>query len=272
MRRPTNLSFANTSHGSIAVEDNGNPGMPVVLIHGNSSSRKVFQHQLDAPLAQGRRLVAIDLPGHGDSGDAPDPARTYTRSGLADAIAELFDVMRIREAIVVGWSLGGHVGIDLLSRFDTIRGLLITGTPPVRRGGMAEGFNTSPQYGYAGRAELSDEDVANFASAMLGDPVAPFLPPVIRRTDGRFRQTLFEAARAGAGADQRLAVERSSIPIAVVNGAADPLVKLDYLDGVDYGNLWDGRCHRLPDVGHAPFWHKPAEFNAIFERFLCELQ
>lgn len=271
MNSQANVSFVNTSHGCLAIEDSGNPGTPVVLIHGNSSCRKVFQRQFDAPFAQSRRLVAIDLPGHGDSGDAPDPARTYTRSGLADAVAELFDAARIGHAIIVGWSLGGHVGIDLLSRFDTIRGLLITGTPPVRRGGMAEGFHSSPQYGFAGRAELSDEDVTVFASAMLGEPIAPFLPSAIRRTDRRFRRILFEAARAGAGPDQRLAVERSKVPIAVVNGDSDPLVKLDYLDGVAYGNLWDGRCHRLPNAGHGPFWHEPERFNAVLERFLCDL-
>lgn len=272
MNGSTSLSFVNTSHGVLAIEDNRNPGTPVVLIHGNSSCRKVFQHQLDAPFAQHRRLVAIDLPGHGRSGDALDPARTYTRSGLADAVAELLDTMRIKAAIVVGWSLGGHVGIDLLSRFGAIKGLLITGTPPVRNGGMAEGFNTSAQYGFAGRSELADEEITLFASAMFGEPVPSFLPSAIRRTDGRFRQILFEAARAGAGADQRLSVECSAVPIAVVNGADDPLVKLDYLDDVVYGNLWDGRCHRLPDAGHAPFWQAPMQFNAVLERFLSEVE
>ena len=271
MTSSTNLRFVSTSHGSLAVEENGTTGIPVVLLHGNSSCRKVFQRQLAAPFAQCRRLVAVDLPGHGDSSDAPDPARTYTRSGLADAIAELFDVMRIREAVVVGWSLGGHVGIDLLSRFDTIRGLMITGTPPVRRGGMGEGFNTSPQYGFAGRPDLTAEDITAFADAMIGDPGASFLPAAIRRADGRFRRILFEAARAGAGSDQRLAVERSRVPTAVVNGCTDPLIKLDYLDGIAYGNLWDGRCHRLPDVGHAPFWQAPAQFNAVLERFLDDV-
>lgn len=271
MHSPTNHSLVNTSHGFLAVEDNGRPGTPVVLIHGNSSCRKVFQRQFDAPFAQCRRLVAIDLPGHGDSSDASEPERTYTRSGLADALTELFDVVRIEEAIILGWSLGGHVGIELLSRVAKIKGLMIVGTPPVRNGGMAEGFNASPQYGFAGRPELSDENIAVFAKAMLGEPVPAFLPPAIRRTDGRFRQVLFDGARAGVGLDQRLAVEQSAVPIAVVNGAADPLVKLEYLDGVAYGNLWDGRCHRLPDVGHAPFWHKPAQFNAVLDRFLSDI-
>ena len=270
MPSPTNLSLVDTSHGSLAVEDNGSPGTPVVLIHGNSSCRKVFQRQFDAPFAQCRRLVAIDLPGHGDSSDASEPERTYTRSGLADALTELFEMVRIEEAIIVGWSLGGHVGIDLLSRVARIKGLMIVGTPPVRNGGMAEGFNASPQYGFAGRTDLSDEDISDFANAMLGEPVPAFLPQAIRRTDGQFRQILFKGAHAGVGLDQRLAVEQTAVPIAVVNGAADPLVNLNYLDGVAYGNLWDGRCHRLPDVGHAPFWHKSAQFNAVLDRFLSD--
>lgn len=275
MQRSATLSHVDTSHGRLALEDSGQDSgtgeTPVVFLHGNSSSREVFEHQRRAPLVRGRRLIAIDLPGHGSSGDALDPVRTYTRSGLADVIAELFDIMRLGEAIVVGWSLGGHVGIDLLSRFAGVKGLMITGTPPVRPGGMAEGFQTSAHFGFAGRAELSDEDVQAFARAIVGEPVPPFVPAAIRRTDKRFRDVLFKAARAGAGGDQRHAVETSKVPIAVVNGAADPLVKLDYLDGIAYGNLWDGRCYRLPGAGHAPFWQQPAAFNAVLGRFLDAL-
>ena len=272
MQRSATLSHVDTSHGCVAVadsrEDGGIGKTPVVFLHGNSSSLKIFEHQRHSPLARGRRLIAVDFSGHGASGDAHDPLRTYTRMGLADVIAELFDSMRIREAIVVGWSLGGHVGIDLLSRFAGLKGLMITGTPPVRPGAMAEGFQASAQLGFAGRPELSDEDVAAFARAMVGEPVPPFLPAAIRRTDKRFRDILFKAARAGAGGDQRHAVETAKVPISVVNGAADPLVNLDYLDSIAYGNLWDGRCHRLPGAGHAAFWQQPAAFNAVLGRFL----
>lgn len=275
MQRSATLSHVDTSHGRVAVEDSGEDsgtgGTPVVLLHGNSSSREIFEHQRHSPFTTGRRLIAVDFPGHGASGDAHDPLRTYTRSGLADVITELFAIMRIGEAIVVGWSLGGHVGIDLLSRFAGLKGLMITGTPPVRPGAMAEGFYASAQLSFAGRPDLSDEDVSAFARAMVGDPVPPFLPAAIRRTDKRFRDVLFKAARAGAGGDQRDAVEASKVPIAVVNGAADPLVKLDYLDSIAYGNLWDGRCHRLPGAGHAPFWQQPAAFNAVLARFLDAL-
>jgi hypothetical protein len=75
----------------------------------------------------------------------------------------------------------------------------------------------------------------------------------VARADGRFRKRVFEASCAGNGVDQRVTVETSSVPFAVVNGAAGRLVKLDYTDSIAYANLWEGRCHRLFGLGHAPF-------------------
>lgn len=74
-----------TSHGMIAVEERGEHGLPVLFIHGNSSCSAVFDAQLNGPLAAEHRLIAIDLPGHGESSNALDPIRTYTRPGFAAA-------------------------------------------------------------------------------------------------------------------------------------------------------------------------------------------
>ncbi|EWY35945.1 hypothetical protein N825_32105 [Skermanella stibiiresistens SB22] len=133
---------------------------------------------------------------------------------------------------------------------------------------MADGFVRPPHAGLAARQDLSAADVDLFARTMFGKPVEPFLREAIRRSDGRCRVRLFEAALAGVGVDQRGAVEGSPVPIAVINGGADPLIKLDYISSVEYANLWEGRCHVLEGVGHAPFWHAAGEFNAMVDRFL----
>lgn len=57
-------------------------------------------------------------------------------------------------------------------------------------------------------------------------------------------------------------------PIAVVNGADDAIINLDYFDTVNFADLWEGQCYRLPGVGHAPFWAVPEKFNPLLERFL----
>ena len=81
-----------TPNGAIAVHHSAGRGPAVALIHGNSSSSRAFARQVDGPLGQRFRLVAIDLPGHGASDDAKDgayslkvmralSARPSTRSG-----------------------------------------------------------------------------------------------------------------------------------------------------------------------------------------------
>jgi pimeloyl-ACP methyl ester carboxylesterase len=261
-----------TSHGSLAVEESGQGGMPVLLIHGNSSCRGVFRHQLQGRLAESHRLIAFDLLGHGQPSNAPDPTRSYTLPGFADVAVEVLGKLGVTEAVVFGWSLGGHIGIEMIPRFPGMRGLMITGTPPVGPNNMAQGFIGSPGAGMAGRQDLSEADIDAFVRAILGESVEPFLRDAVARADGRFRKRLFEAARSGEGVDQRLIVESSQVPLAVVNGGADRVVNLDYFDTVAYANLWEGRCHRLIGVGHAPFWQAPGDFDPVLERFLRDVK
>jgi pimeloyl-ACP methyl ester carboxylesterase len=251
-----------TSHGSLAVEESGRGGIPVLLIHGNSFCRGVFRYQMQGEIAKNRRLIAFDLPGHGQSANAVDPKRSYTRPGLADAAIELLDELGVAEAIVFGWSLGGHIGVEMVPRFPGMRGLMICGAPPVGRNQMAQGFRSSPHQGV----------VDGFVEDIFGESAGQFLHDAVARADGHFRKTLFDAARSGAGVDQRTTVESSLVPLAVVNGGADRIVNLDYFDRVAYANLWEGRCHRLSGLGHAPFWQSPADFNPVLERFLNDVE
>ena len=261
-----------TSHGCLAVEQAGNRGMPVLLIHGNSFSRYVFRHQLQGRLTEHYNLIAFDLPGHGESGNAPDPVRSYTRSGFAEATVELLDTLRVSEAVVFGWSLGGRIGIDMLTRFPGMRGLMITGTHPVGVKNMAQCFRRSSHSRAAGPQDLSEADIHGFVEAVFGASAEPVLRDSVARADGRFRRRLFEAARTGEAGDQRLAVKRSTVPLAVVNGAEDRMINLDYVDSVAYGNLWEGRYHRMAALGHAPFWEAPDDFDRILERFLHDVE
>ena len=67
------------------MRESGGSGTAVLMIHGNSSSGAVFRNQMTGPLGERYHLIAPDLPGHGDSGDAIDPDRSYSMEGYADA-------------------------------------------------------------------------------------------------------------------------------------------------------------------------------------------
>jgi pimeloyl-ACP methyl ester carboxylesterase len=272
MNISTRQQTISTSHGSLAVEDSGQRGIPVLLIHGNSFCRRVFRNQMHGQIAADHRLIAFDLPGHGQSSDAIDPNRSYTRPGLAGAVIELLEKLAVTEAIVFGWSLGGHIGIEMIPRFPGMRGLMISGAPPVGRNQMSQGFNASMHRGIAGKEELSKAEIDAFVEGIFGESAEAFFRDAVARTDRRFRKRLLESSRAREGVDQRLTVESSLVPLAVVNGGADRIVNLDYFDTVAYANLWEGRCHRLSGLGHVPFWEAPGEFNPILERFLRDIE
>jgi pimeloyl-ACP methyl ester carboxylesterase len=257
----------NTSHGRVVVSESGGDGADVLFIHGNSTDSRVFQKQFGDVIAHSHHFVAVDLPGHGMSDDAADPASTYTKRGLALACLEALQSLGIERPFVVGWSLGGHVAIEMLAHSKAFSGLMICGTPAIGDD-MGEGFRGSPAGSLAGQPSLTHEQAARFATGMFADAAEPFMVEAIQRTDKRFRPTLFDAVSRSGDANQRDVVAATRIPIAVVNGTEDQIVDLDYIESVPYGNLWSNRCYRIAKAGHAPFWQTPGEFNFLLCRFL----
>lgn len=104
-----------TSQGRIAFLESSGSGTPVVFIHGNSTCRDVFRHQFETTtLATARHIIAIDLLGHGQSDDALDPQKAYTIPGYATTLIEALRSLNITRAALVGWSLGGHVSLEMI--------------------------------------------------------------------------------------------------------------------------------------------------------------
>lgn len=259
--------YINTSQGKVAVAESKGGDLDVLFIHGNSTCAGVFKKQFADPLSEIHHFVGLDLPGHGESDDAVNASRTYSRPGLADVCLETVDKLNLRKTVIVGWSLGGHVAIEMLSRSKSIASILVVGTPPVGDN-MAEGFRGRPLGGLASKAELTAEEADQFAMGVLGACAEPFVRQAVERTDRRFRPTLLVAAAKGEGANQRSVLGSSDVPVAIINGADDHIINLDYIDSVEYKNLWCGRCFRIPDAAHAPFWQAPEAFNLLLSSFL----
>ena len=124
-------SEVETSGVKLAVVESGGAGPAVLMIHGNSSCKEVFRNQMQGAIGAKYRCIAFDLPGHGASSDAYEPETVYTIPGYADLAIELMETLGADRYAVLGWSLGGHIGIDMLPKTDRIAGLMISGTPPV---------------------------------------------------------------------------------------------------------------------------------------------
>jgi pimeloyl-ACP methyl ester carboxylesterase len=243
----------------------------VLLIHGNSSCKEIFFNQIDYLRKRGHTVVVPDLPGHGRSEDAASPSTTYSFPGYAFVVGRLMAQLDIREYHVVGWSLGGHIGLEMWYANPNVQSLLITGTPPVRlsAAGAALGFKETAVMNLAGALVFGPADVEAYGTAMLGSPPDRRLrvARTIARTDGKARHWMVRNGYAGIGTDEVMAVRRCRRPLAIVQGKNDPFVNIDYLHNLKYCNLWLNRPVII-EAGHAPHWQRPSLFNRYMRDFL----
>jgi pimeloyl-ACP methyl ester carboxylesterase len=264
-----------TSHGQIAIYDSPGDRIPVLMIHANSLRKEAFHFQIEA-LTGKHRIIAIDLPGHGFSSDAIDPLRTYNFHGYADAVGEVIAAVDVDRFAILGHSLGGHVALELMRQSpEKTAGAMIFGTPPIPPGpeGARLGFLSNPEFAYSGKQVLTEQEIGMVVELALGsDAVADeFWKTAVRRADGRARQLMIDAALAGKHYDQRALVESSPVPLAIVNGANDPVINLDYIDSLRFANLWNHGPVRLENAGHGLQWQKHRELNSLLGSFLVSI-
>ena len=116
-------------------------GSPVVLLHGlhGSGSTNWTLPGITAALAKNHRVIVMDARGHGDS-DKPDAEAAYGTTMVGDVIA-LLDHFNIRQAQLVGYSMGGMIAMKTaVMHPDRVQSLLLCGMGWLREGSAQEAF------------------------------------------------------------------------------------------------------------------------------------
>ena len=248
-------------------------GRPILLVHGNSSSSRIWQKQLEGPLGARYRLVAIDLPGHGASSPPPNPELDYSGPGYAAFIAAVAERLALKDAVIVGWSLGGHAVLNAAPLLPMAAGLMIFGTPPLSK--APDGFS-----GFKGLSATAFTPAPSDAEieAWIGSVFAPGFGPLpsfvvadFRNTDGAARGYLGASAQQGRFADEVEIVRNLEIPLAIVHGEQEQIVDLAYLQRLTAPTLWRKQVQVIAGAGHATQWEKPAEFDKILDEFASSL-
>ena len=123
-------SFATSPDGIRIAYETAGQGDPVLLIHGFGSSRAqnwraTGWYELLANA--GFRLVAMDCRGHGDS-DKPHDPRLYSYALMARDALSVLNACGLEQADVIGYSMGGHLGIELLmNHAQVLRRMVVAG-------------------------------------------------------------------------------------------------------------------------------------------------
>jgi lipase len=106
----------------LAVWKAGGGPDPVVAVHGITAQHRSF-NALAGLIARERGLVGIDLRGRGDS---EKPPSGYGLEAHARDVARVLDHLGLEDAVIVGHSMGGFVGLQLALMFpERVRALVL---------------------------------------------------------------------------------------------------------------------------------------------------
>lgn len=160
------LDIETSDGGTLHVVERGE-GPPIVLLHGVTLQAAVWAYQL-RDLADRHRVIAVDLRGHGRS----EPGRRgMTIAAMADDLADLLEALDLREATVVGHSMGGMTVL----RFCRLHPELL-GTRVAAVGIVASAAGITPSAASAQRGSLAVAHLLVAGHDALNEAGRPIFP------------------------------------------------------------------------------------------------
>jgi 3-oxoadipate enol-lactonase len=242
----------------------GPKGAPcVVLLHALGTHSGLWAHLL--PHLAHLQCLTIDLRGHGQS-DCPAPP--YTMGALVHDVEAVMDHFALKDAVVVGVSLGGLVAQGLaIKRLDLVRGLVLSNTA-AKIGG--------PALWHARIAQVEESGLAAYAQGAMQRMLGPrwqeaaVMPPLRQMLLDTPVQGWIGAAHAIAGADFYTPISALRLPTLVVAGTADGTTPPDLVrETADL--IPSAQFHLMRGVGHVPMFENPSGFAAVLLPFLAQI-
>jgi pimeloyl-ACP methyl ester carboxylesterase len=245
---------------------------PIVLLHGFTSSHRMWQPQARA-LAAGYFVVAPDLRGHGASG-SPEDLTTYTIERYAADVRELADHLDFDVFALAGCSFGGMIALQFAVTWpERLACLVVSDASPAydhpdyddrfraREAAMRENEECARKFGMAGLGKRLAASLAN-----------PFLAEGLRNRYARLDFNGF----LGAAQTRRqrpdltpLLRERLMMPVLLCDGEDDPVF---CALGVMARELPGARVAVFESAGHGLPSQRAEAFNEVLLEFLDDVE
>jgi len=224
-------------------------GDPVVLLHGAFMTITNNWTEMIAELSKTRLVIAVEMQGHGRTADIN---RDFSYENLADDIAALLDYLKIKQADVLGYSMGGSVAMQLAIRHPERVRKVVSISAVIRSDGFVkEGMEALTRL-EAGMFKGSPIETEYKKLSPTPDQFETFVKHVVQ----------FASKPYDFGAEK---MKATKAPMLFIHGDADG-VRLDYIaevfrlkGGEIHGDLRprsESRLAILPNTTHVTLMNK----------------
>jgi len=272
MQQPPDIA-SSPAHGFVVVNglrhhylDFGGDGNPLLLLHGVTSHASIWRSA--APLVRGRRSIALDFRGHGDSQWSADGR--YSTEDLASDVLNFIDLMDLGPVDIVGGSWGGLVGLNAAVRNqDIVKSLTMIDIPPSFPGPVSE-ISTDPR-SYSTHAESIAyiKDANSFIDRGTAEIVAAH---GVRPGENGLLYTkhddYFRGGRPHRSVDYWEALESLRLPLLIIRAENSLHLSESVADRMLHV-AHDGTLVVIPQTGHRIPTDNPAALAEVLRGFLA---
>lgn len=259
------------AHTDLACYDSGS-GRPVVLLHSFGHNKTMWSPQLTFLRERGFRVIAPDMPGHGESPFDPDH---HSVDRIARTYHDLLDAKDVRGAVVCGISMGGYVALRMWAqRHDRIAGLVLSNTKAeadsdeirARRRGQIASIR---EHGLA--AFIESGAPRRLSARTLAE--RPWVLDAVRMMNFTVSAeancaTLEAMARKE---DDTPVLPTIDVPTLLTTGSDDAFIPKSAAAVLAAG-IPAARSHVIVGTGHVSSLEDPTEYNQVLDAFLAELR
>ena len=231
-------------------------GQPLIILHGLMGGLSNFKGVLDYFPNKDYQIIIPELPVYSL------PVLNTSVKSLSDVLHKFINFKNLNDFILLGNSLGGHVGLLFTNIYpELVKGLVLTGSSGLYENNLGDGYPKRGDYEY----------IKKKSEAVFYDPeiaTKEIVDEVFESVNDRNKLVRTLAlAKSAIRHNMSKELPKMKTPTAIIWGKQDtvtpPNVAEEFYELLPNSDLyWIDKC------GHAPMMEHPDEFNTILQKWL----
>ena len=241
------MNFKLKQEGKFKFIEEGK-GAPIILLHGLMGGLSNFHHFINFFKDKGYKVLMPSLPIY----DSPIMDSSVKR--LAEFLNEFIKLKELKNFVIIGNSLGGHIGLYYTKLFNKAKGLILTGSSGLYESAMGSGYTKRGDYNVIKKKVQEVFYNPKVATKILVDEIYETV------NDRNKLIRIIAYAKSAIRHNMAKDLPKIKIPICLIWGKDDIVTPPDVANEF-HKLLPNSDLYWIDKCGHAPMMEHPNVFN-----------